>query len=185
MKYKSLIFDLSIVVLSIFLTFLLAKFGVVLKLENIITSDYILAFVAGIFFISFFTVVPSGYILINLIGNNDLAVIALIAGAGAAIGDSLIFLFVKNKLSHDFFSFLHFRKDSKPDKMLKKIKDSKLLKIFLPVIGAAIIVSPFPDEIGVALMGASRIKKRYFIPISYLLNTIGIYLLLLAAGSIK
>ncbi len=172
---KNIIIDILIITLSLLATYLMAEFSVVLVLEKAITSDYVLALIAGIFFISFFTVVPAGYILINLIGDNDMFTIALIAGMGAVIGDLLIFVFVKNRFSNNLFSLFHFRQDG----AVKRLKENKIIRIFLPVLGAAIIASPLPDEIGVALMGASRIKKRFFIPMSYVLNSVGIYILLI------
>ena len=177
MKYKKIAIDILIIFFSIGATYLMSKYHLVYKLEHVITSEYILAFMAGMLFISFFTVIPASFILINLIGNNDPIVIALIAGMGAVIGDLLIFIFVKDRFSHSIFDFINFKKDN----WLDKLKENKAIKILLPVIGAAIIASPFPDEIGVSLMGACRIKKRYFIPISYALNSVGIYLLLLAS----
>lgn len=180
MKYKKIVIDFLIIFFSIGATYLMSKYHLVYKLEQVITSEYILAFMAGALFISFFTVVPASYILINLISNNDPVIIAMIAGLGAVIGDLLIFLFIKDRFSHSIFDFINFKKDN----WINKLKENKVIKILLPVIGAAIIASPFPDEIGVALMGACRMKKRYFIPISYALNSVGIYILLLVGGSI-
>jgi hypothetical protein len=51
----------------------------------------------------------------------------------------------------------------------------------LPVVGAVIIASPLPDELGLALLGFSRIDRRYFFAISYTMNFIGIVLIGLAA----
>lgn len=181
MRNKKLLSDILILSVSVIFTVLMDRLDIVLKLEQVITSEYILAFVAGIFFISFFTVVPSSFILINLSANSSLLDIALIAGLGAMIGDLIIFLFVKERLSNNFFDFLKFKDKG----YLEKLKNSRMLKYFLPVLGAAIVASPLPDEIGVALMGASKMKRRYFIPISYLLNAIGIYLLLLASSSLS
>lgn len=180
MKHKKLIIDFAIVFLSIGATYLMSKYHLVYKLEHIIISDYILAFIAGMFFISFFTVIPASYILINLLGSNEPLVVALIAGMGAVAGDLIIFIFVKNRFSHSFFSIFNFREDH----WIHKLKEYKFIKILMPVIGAAIIASPFPDEIGVSLMGAARMKKRYFIPISYILNFVGIYILLVVSETV-
>ena len=53
------------------------------------------------------------------------------------------------------------------------------------MIGAIIIASPFPDEIGVSLMGISKMKTYQFILISFLLNAIGIFLVVSASLVIK
>jgi len=55
----------------------------------------------------------------------------------------------------------------------------------LPVIGAIIIASPFPDEIGVSLVGISKIKTYQFLLVSFILNAIGIFLVVSASAVIK
>ena len=55
----------------------------------------------------------------------------------------------------------------------------------LPIIGAIIIASPFPDEIGVSLMGLSKLSTPKFIFISYILNSIGLFLIVSASVIIK
>jgi hypothetical protein len=44
----------------------------------------------------------------------------------------------------------------------------------VPVIGAVIVASPLPDELGVSLMGASSIASWQFLILSYCLNAAGI-----------
>lgn len=180
MKNKKLFFDFLMLAASILFTFLLAKFDLILKLEQLVQHDYLLAFVTGIFFISFLTVVPATFVLSNLILHDNLLAISLVAGAGAMFGDLLIFWFVKDRLTNNFFNFLHPKKGGR----WSRLQENKIFRFFLPVLGAAIIASPFPDEIGVTLLGASRMKKRYFIPMTYLLNTVGIYLVLLASRAL-
>ncbi|MFH1072739.1 MAG: hypothetical protein V1743_04895, partial [Nanoarchaeota archaeon] len=52
-------------------------------------------------------------------------------------------------------------------------------KYFIPVIGGFIIASPLPDEIGISLFAAStKISTRVFSIMSYVLNTIGIFIIL-------
>jgi uncharacterized membrane protein YdjX (TVP38/TMEM64 family) len=52
----------------------------------------------------------------------------------------------------------------------------------LPIIGALIIISPFPDEIGIGLMGLSKIKKWQFMLISFALNSLGIFIIVALAN---
>jgi hypothetical protein len=40
--------------------------------------------------------------------------------------------------------------------------------------GAVIIASPFPDEIGVSLMGMARMSGLAFVALTYVLNAAGI-----------
>jgi len=71
------------------------------------------------------------------------------------------------------------------DHHFKKVLHTKYFSWTLPVIGAIIIASPFPDEIGVSLMGISKMKTYQFILISFLLNAIGIFLVVSASLVIK
>jgi len=36
------------------------------------------------------------------------------------------------------------------------------------------VISPLPDELGLAMMGLSKMKTSLFIPISFILNSLGI-----------
>jgi len=47
-------------------------------------------------------------------------------------------------------------------------------------VGALIIISPLPDELGVSLMGISKLKWYRFLLLSFTLNTLGIFFLLSA-----
>ncbi|MEN9561421.1 MAG: hypothetical protein RIQ56_694, partial [Candidatus Parcubacteria bacterium] len=57
-------------------------------------------------------------------------------------------------------------------------------KWFAPVLGAIIILSPLPDEFGLALLGFSKLKIWVVLLLAFVLNAIGIYALLLTMSSI-
>jgi len=44
------------------------------------------------------------------------------------------------------------------------------------LVGGLIIVSPFPDEIGVSLLGFSKMRTSWFISLSFVFNFTGILL---------
>lgn len=50
-----------------------------------------------------------------------------------------------------------------------------------PVLGAMVIISPFPDEVGVSLMGISKLKHWQFLVLSFMLNSLGALLVVVAA----
>jgi len=64
----------------------------------------------------------------------------------------------------------------------KSVSRSKVWKALIPVIAGLIIASPLPDEIGVALFGASKFEPKKFVFISYFLNFLGI-LIITSLGS--
>ncbi|MDQ3076962.1 MAG: hypothetical protein M3Q63_02855 [bacterium] len=163
--------DLAIVVLSIIIAVLMVKIGV---LKNLFTATQEFAilgsFLAGIFFTSAFTIAPASIILAELAGHHSPYVVALCGAAGAMVGDLIIFLFIRDRVSRDI-SYI-----------LKKIKFEKLLSLFhlgflrvlSPFIGALIIASPLPDELGIAMMGMSKMKTYVLIPVAFLMNFLGI-----------
>ncbi len=140
-------------------------------IDNIAHLGYIGSFVAGIFFVSTFTVAPAGIVLYNMASIHHPVIISLCAGLGGVMGDYLIFRFLKDNVFQELIP------------VFKKIGGTHLIRIMstpyfawlAPVIGAIIIASPFPDEIGVGLMGISKLKNWQFLIISLILNTLGIF----------
>ena len=115
---------------------------------------YIGAFIAGILFVSTFTVATGAVILLILAEQLHPIEIGLIAGFGAVLGDLTIFRFVKDNLTQELES-LYNQFDS--NHHLKRVLHSKYFSWSLPVIGAIIIASPFPDELGISILGFSKI----------------------------
>lgn len=177
--YKNLTFTFFGLVLA----FLLSKFEIfhqfLLSLGN---YGYFGAFVAGILFISTFTVAIGAVILLVLAESLSTLEIGLIAGLGAVVGDFTIFKFVKNNLTSEIVNIYN---QFDHNNHFKKLLYSRYFSWTLPVIGALIIASPFPDEIGVSLMGISKMKTYKFLIISFILNTIGIFLIISISFAIK
>jgi len=176
-KYKNTFFLLlSLVALFYFSS---TDFGQQI-ITNISKFGYVGSFISGIFFVSTFTVAPASMVLFKLAQTYDPLLIALTAGLGAVIGDYLIFRFLKDNVFAEI----------KP--IFMKLGGSNLSRListpyfawFAPVVGALIIASPFPDEIGVGLMGISKLKNWQFLTISFLLNSLGILIIITIAKSV-
>jgi hypothetical protein len=133
---------------------------------------YIGSFLAGMMFVSIFTVPTSILLLHDMASYIPAWQIGLIAGAGAMAGDLIIFRFVKDGLM-DELEDIYRQVDRR--KRLVKMFHTKYFSWMLPIFGAFLIASPFPDELGVTLMGASKMDNRLFMLISYLLNSAGIF----------
>lgn len=177
-KYKNLtLFSISLafaILLSrheAFHTFLL----------NLGSLEYIGAFFAGILFVSTFTVATGAVILLVLAERLSPIEIGVIAGLGAVIGDFTIFRFIKDNLLEEITPFYNRLGGSH----ITKVLHTKYFSWTLPVLGALIIASPLPDEVGVSLMGISKMKTYQFLFISFLLNAIGIFLVVSASSFIK
>lgn len=133
-------------------------------------------FVAGILFTYGFTAAPATAIFLILAQHQNIYLASLIGGLGALIGDLFIFSFIRSSFVDEI------RKLSK-EKIVKYFngKSPSIIKeYFLPVVAGFVIASPLPDEIGVSLLAASKIiSMRIFTVISYLLNTAGIFVILI------
>lgn len=138
---------------------------------------YLGAFVTGIFFVSTFTVVPAGYVLFALAENLHPLEVALLAGLGAMIGDYIIFRLVRDQIFDELKPIL----SRLQHPAFRTLFKTPYFNWLLPVIGAAVIVSPLPDEAGVSLLGLSKIRKWQFFMITFSLNAIGIFLIVSVA----
>ena len=178
---NSLARDLALVVFSILIAIIFAKTG---ALQDLITSTqevrFIGSFIAGILFVSVFTAAPATVALGEIAQSNSIITVAIIGGLGALIGDLLIFRFVRDKVSQDF-SYLV--KLSRTERFFSVFK-LKLFRCLIPFVGALIVASPFPDEVGLAMLGLSKTKTSVFIPLSFFLNLIGILIIGLIAKTL-
>ncbi len=138
---------------------------------------YIGAFFGGILFVSTFTVSIGTALLLLLAETLHSIEIGIIAGIGAVVGDLIIFQYIRSKgLISEIKHFFEFFGGDK----LKHLIHTKYFSWTLPVLGAIIIASPLPDEMGVGLMGISKLKTSQFILLSFVLNAIGIFLVVSA-----
>ncbi|MBU0749992.1 hypothetical protein KKH15_00550 [Patescibacteria group bacterium] len=145
--------------------------------NHIGTYGYIGSFISGIFFVSTFTVAPASVVLFHLAEEYNPILIALTAGAGAVIGDVCLFRFFKDQIFQEFTPLLSRLKQRNVVALFR----SPYFAWFTPVLGAIIIASPFPDEIGIGMMGLGKIKEWQFMILTYLLNTVGILIIVLVA----
>lgn len=146
-------------------------------LVNLGNLGYLGAFITGIFFVSTFTVSAAAVVLFLLAENLTAWEIGIFAGFGAVVGDLTMFRFVKDNLMEEMKSIYNMIGGNH----FKKILHTKYFGWTLPVIGAIIIASPFPDELGISLMGISEMKTYKFLLLSFILNAVGIFIVVSAS----
>lgn len=178
-RYKNLILTGIGILFALFLLRFEIFHSFLLQLGEM---GYLGAFIGGILFVSTFTVGTGILILLILSENLNPIEIGLIAGLGAVAGDLVIFRFIKNSLADEIVSIYN---HVDHDHHFTKLLQSKYFSWTLPVVGAIIIASPLPDEIGVSLMGISKMKTYQFLLVSFILNSIGIFLVISASFFVK
>lgn len=135
--------------------------------------------VAGLFFASIFTTAPAVVVLGELAQETPLLVVAIFGAIGAVCGDYILFLLVRGGVSGD----VSYISKHAGLKRYTKIFRTKLFHRILPLVGAFIIASPLPDELGLTLLGLSKVPKERFLLISFLMNALGILMIGLVARS--
>ena len=163
--------DAAIVVLSILVAVFLVAGG---ALHGLIVSlgafKLLGSFLAGIFFTSLFTAAPATVVLAEIAQTNSVFWSSVAGGLGALLGDMIIFRFVRNELSADVL-FLMRRAGQE---RLAAVFSSKPLRWIVPIVGALVIASPLPDELGLMMMGFSKVPTHLFALLAFLLNFFGI-----------
>lgn len=138
---------------------------------------YLSAILAGTLFVSTFTIAIGALILVTLAKTLSPIELILFAGIGAVLGDLVIFQFVKDEVAKEIAPIY----DQITGNHLKKLFHTKYFGWTLPVIGAFIIISPLPDELGISLMGVSQMKTFKFLLISLASHTVGMSFLVSAS----
>lgn len=133
--------------------------------------SYVGAVVAGMLFVLTPTATTGALMLAILSKVLPLWALIVLSGVGAMIADIVMLQFVESDLLEeieDILNQVHGRK-------LIHIFHTKALRWTLPVLGAVIIASPLPDELGVGLMGITKISPWRFSVLSWVLNSAGIF----------
>lgn len=174
--------NFSLFIISLTVAFLLSRYepfhNFLLGLGDL---GYLGAFIAGILFVSTFTVSTGAVILLVLAEKLSAAEIGIIAGLGAVVGDLTIFRFIKDSLLDEITPIYNYL----GGKHVTAVLHTKYFSWTFPVFGALVIASPLPDELGVSLMGIAKMKTSQFIILSFILNAIGIFLVVSASKLIK
>lgn len=170
--------NLTLLILSLVATYLLLRNGLLHPIvEYMGTLGYVGVLFTGLFFVSTFTIAPAAAALFTFARELNPLAVAVIGGFGAMIGDYIAMRFIRERLLEELNPILRalhlYRRVD--------ILHSKYFAWLSPVIGAAIIASPFPDEAGLILLGASKISWGRMMLVTFILNAAGIFLIALVA----
>lgn len=134
------------------------------------------AFAMGFLFSLTFTaaIATSVFILLSETTHNPY-LIALIGGLGSMAANGILYKFFKEEIIED----IEILEPKYAKRIAHKIMHSKLFVGLLPYIAALTLVSPLPDEIGIAMLAGANFKYTKFFLLSFGLHTIGILLIVL------
>lgn len=135
---------------------------------------YVGVFLAGVLFVSLFTAVPA---VVLLLGFSDLNVlmVATVAGLGAMVGDYLILKYVERDIAYELKP-LAFRFGI--PQTIAYLQGRRSTIGLVRLVGALIIASPLPDEIGIGLLGLGKLNRTSFLAVCFALNVAGVLLVI-------
>jgi len=140
-------------------------------LESFILSlhqfEYAGAFVAGLFYSYGMTTPFAIAVLAIMAQNTNPFILALLGALGAVTSDLLLLRAFSGEVGKE----IRITKD-----LSFTIPESKSLpgRLLFSIIGGFVLMSPLPDELGVILLGISRIEAWKFAIISFIFKYIGV-----------
>lgn len=177
-----LLHDVLIIAVSIVVALVLAKTDVLVTiLFSARELEVLGSFIAGMFFTSVFTTAPAIVTLGEIARVNSILLVSLFGALGAVVGDVIIFRFIRDKFSEHLLQLARHTGIGKRTRVLLKLKLFRWVSLF---VGGLIIASPLPDELGISVLGFSKMRTSWFIPLSFAFNFLGILLIGLIARAI-
>ena len=174
--------DVALIVLSVLVAVLLVRTSV---LSSLLVSagemQVFGAFIAGMFFTSIFTTAPAIVALGEISLLQGIFSTALFGAAGCVAGDLIIFRFFRNRLSEHIAEIVTHRSVWRRFHLLFARRFFRWITFF---VGGFILASPLPEELGIAILGFSRMRVKYFAVLSFVFNFLGIAVIGLIARSI-
>lgn len=164
--------DIAIIVLSVLVAVLLVRTNVLAdSLVSIQELGIMGAFIAGMFFTSIFTTAPAIVTLGEISFLQGIFSTALFGAAGGVVGDLIIFRFVRDRFSGHVAEIMTHQSVWRRFHLLFKRRFFRWITF---LVGGFILASPLPDELGVAVLGFSKMRVKYFALLSFVFNFLGI-----------
>ncbi|MBI2601148.1 hypothetical protein HYW42_04285 [Candidatus Daviesbacteria bacterium] len=161
------------ILIVIFSYFLIQSTDTSLLSDRSLFLKSLVALVSGVFYTSFLTSPLAVVILVVLGQTTNIFSVTLLAGIGAVAGDMLIV-----KSFRFIFRQLSFVSHSNSFNNLKKQFIKYHLDILSLIIGIVIVASPFPDELGLIMLGASKLSYFKLAILTFVVNSVGILIIL-------
>lgn len=165
--------DLGFILINIVLAILMVKYNVISQVLDYSSGlGYLSIFVAGMFYSSIFTAAPATVALYEISEQTPILIVAAIGAVGALLSDLFLFTFVRNSLSDDIVRI--FKKFHKSHGYRYKFLLRPYFHWLVVFMGGLIIASPLPDELGLAIMGFTKLDPKEFAIVSLFFNFLGI-----------
>jgi membrane protein DedA with SNARE-associated domain len=110
----------------------------------------------------------------------DIFLTSIVAGLGASLSCWIMFHTIRISFMKEFNRLENTKTIKKIIKLIDKKINHKVRNYLLYIFAGIVISSPLPDEIGITMLaGLTKIKQNVLIIISFILSTIGIWIILI------
>ncbi|MBI5728240.1 MAG: hypothetical protein HY984_00625 [Candidatus Magasanikbacteria bacterium] len=145
---------------------------------------YLSATVAGFLFAISVTAPTAGLYFVALgQGLNSYAVV-LFGATGAMAADIIMYRFIKDGLLEEFKLIIEAVLAPHHRERMEAITEHRVFVWIVPFVASALIASPLPDEIGLALFSLINFHPKYLSIIAFVLNAAGIATLVFIGHSL-
>jgi hypothetical protein len=148
-------------------------------MHKLAQAGYWGAFIGGILYISSFTAAIGALLLISLTETVPIIPLCLLAGLGGLVGDLLIFKFIRSEMKNELHRLYDILGGTSITRLFKR---NKPLSWLVPILGAVVIASPLPDEIGISMLGVTQIRMAHFSIMAFVLDIVGVFALVTLAA---
>lgn len=179
MKYKKIPLLILIIVIAYIVFQNIHNIGF---LKNISPDNYFIILVAGILY-SFGFTAPFAVGLFVVLNPSSIILASIVGGIGSLITDLSIYNLTKLSFMDEFEQLQKEKFMKKGMFYFDKIFSKNAKRIILYLTAGILIASPLPDEMGVTLLsGLTSIKVSQLAILSFILNTVGILVILLISA---
>jgi uncharacterized membrane protein YdjX (TVP38/TMEM64 family) len=141
--------------------------------------SYFGTFIAGIFYTFGFSSPFSAGFFIDL-NPSSIFFSGIIGGLGALIGDIFIFSLIRFSFEDEFKRLRNSKAITRITRLIERSLGHKIRVYLMYAFAGILIASPLPDEAGVTMLaGLTKISAKSLAIVSFLLNTLGIIILML------
>jgi len=168
-----------LVILSILAYFTFSNDSINSFIGSLDNFGYVSSFVFGLLFsFGFTTPFSIGYFVTAQ--THNIFVSAILGGFGALLADLFIFKIIRMSFMDEFNRLERTMPLREIINLAKKDLSLRMRHYILYIFAGIIIASPLPDELGVSMLaGLSHIRTIKLAIISFIFNTLGIFVLLL------
>lgn len=174
--------DILILAASVALAVVLVRTGAMTAAIEATSRVHLLeSFVAGALFTTLFTIAPATAAIAQMArGGVPLAELALVGALGGMLMDFIIFRVLKTTVADHILAAVRHSRSERLKYFFRRGKT----RLAGTLLGAVIVASPLPDEVGLLLMGLSRAPWYATLILTYVLNAAGIAALAVAVRSL-